>query len=455
MKSNHILYVILFLVLISCTREENPKEQFLKWVQKGKITDKIQCKTDANITYCVFIPTDYDVSKTYPAIYAFDPHGSGRIPVNLMKNIADSLDYIIIGSNNSRNGLRQEEINGIVNTLFIDTQTKLAIDPSRIYMVGFSGGARVACMIAQAKPGIKGVIACSAGFQPTKKTLGFQYIGIAGTQDMNYLEMRQLNLLMDSVGIQNQLIVFNGKHRWPNESTVGEAIEMLTIDAARASNRIEDKNLATKFAKENLSRIEQLIDSKSTDSLALALDIAKRTLQTVDGLIPTDELKLTIEQLAKNQSMLTYLKEKESIERYEFEKQKEFSTSFGSKTEAWWSNEIKKLNIIGVGLKGDVCKRLLGYISLNCYGKVNGTLYYKDWKTAQYFVSIYTQADPENPDAFYALACLQANTGKAKDAIESLKNAIKNGFTNYSKIQNDPLLISIRGLEEYKELLKK
>ncbi|HCT29871.1 MAG TPA: hypothetical protein DIW31_03865, partial [Bacteroidales bacterium] len=301
MKSNHILYVILFLVLISCTREENPKEQFLKWVQKGKITDKIQCKTDANITYCVFIPTDYDVSKTYPAIYAFDPHGSGRIPVNLMKNIADSLDYIIIGSNNSRNGLRQEEINGIVNTLFIDTQTKLAIDPSRIYMVGFSGGARVACMIAQAKPGIKGVIACSAGFQPTKKTLGFQYIGIAGTQDMNYLEMRQLNLLMDSVGIQNQLIVFNGKHRWPNESTVGEAIEMLTIDAARASNRIEDKNLATKFAKENLSRIEQLIDSKSTDSLALALDIAKRTLQTVDGLIPTDELKLTIEQLAKNQ----------------------------------------------------------------------------------------------------------------------------------------------------------
>jgi len=452
MKSHHIHYSLLFLVLISCTREETPKEQFLKWAQKGKVTDNIQCKADASITYCVYIPTSYDVSKVYPTIYAFDPHGSGRLPVNLIKSIADSLGYIVIGSNNSKNGVSAEDINRIVSILFEDSQIKLAINPSRIYLTGFSGGARVACMIAQSKPGIKGVIACSAGFQPTKKPLGFQYIGIAGTQDMNYLEMRQLNLLMDSVEIENQFIVFNGKHRWPNESAISEAITTLSINATRNS---DDKKLASKLASNNLNRIKLLIDSKSTDSLALALDMANRTLKTVNGLIATAELKTTIEELSKNQLVLEYYKEKESLERYEFEKQKEFSTSFGSKTEAWWNGEIRKLSAGGAGLKGDVCKRLLGYISLSCYGNVNGALYYQDWKAAQYFVSIYTQVDPENPDAWYAQACLQANTGKSTEAVESLKSAIRVGFSNYSRIQNDPLLMPIRGLDEYQKLIKK
>ncbi len=452
MNSHQIFYSLLFISLISCTREESPKEQFLKWAQKGKVTDNIQCKADASITYCVYIPTSYDVSKVYPTIYAFDPHGSGRIPVNLMKNIADSLDYIVIGSNNSKNGVSVEEINRTVNTLFDDSQMKLAIDPSRIYLTGFSGGARVACMIAQSKPGIKGVISCSAGFQPTKNPLGFQYIGIAGTQDMNYLEMRQLNQLMDSVGIENQLIVFKGKHSWPKESALTEAFEMLSIDATRNSN---DRKLALEFVNKNLSRIKLLIESKTTDSLALALDIAKRTLKTVNGLITTDELKSTIEQLSKNQSVLEYLKEEKSSERYEFEKQKEFSASFSAKAEGWWNGEIKKLNVISTGLRGDLRQRLLGFISLRCYGNVNRALYYKDWKSAHFFVSIYTQVDPENPDAFYALACLKANTGKPNEAVESLKSAIRFGFSNYSKIQNDPLLMPIRGLDEYQELIKK
>lgn len=455
MKSNHILYTLLFLALISCTREESPKEQFLKWAQKGKITDNIQCKIDPSLTYCVFIPKSYDVSKTYPTIYAFDPHGSGRIPANLMKSIADSLGYIVIGSNNSKNGISAEEINRIVNTLFDDSQTKLAIDPSSIYLVGFSGGARVACMIAQNKPGIKGVIACSAGFQPTKNPLGFRYIGIAGTQDMNYLEVRQLNALMDSVGIENQFIVFDGKHRWPNQAVMDEAITILTIKSLIAETAPKVNSIAKKYQENNLSKAKGLMNTQSVDSLAKALDIAIRTQQTVEEVENTDELKSIIEVLVKNQQVQKYLKEKVTLEKYEFKKQREFELAYGSKSDAWWNSEIKKLNDNSTGVTGNMHKRLLGFISLSCYGNVNGALYYQDWKAAQYFVSIYTQVDPENPDAWYALACLQANTAKQKEAIESLNSAIRLGFTNYSKIQNDPLLMPIRGLDEYQKLIKK
>ena len=86
---------------------------------------------------------------------------------------------------------------------------------------------------------------------------------------------------------------------------------------------------------------------------------------------------------------------------------------------------------------------------------MNGALHYHDWKAATYFTSIYRQVDPENPDCWYALACLQANTGKPVDAIESLKNAVKFGFSDFSKIQNDPLLSTLHGFPEFNGIARK
>jgi len=131
------LIIILFFAF-SCNRVESPKVQFSKWAQKGVIIDKVNCKSDATQSYCLYLPSYYDFNVTYPAIYAFDPHGNGRIPVELLKRIAEKLGYVVIGSNNSRNGISQSEINGIVNALFSDSQQKISIDPNRIYTLGFS-----------------------------------------------------------------------------------------------------------------------------------------------------------------------------------------------------------------------------------------------------------------------------------------------------------------------------
>lgn len=454
MKRYSILFLFLIAIL-SCNKVDNPKIQFLKWAQKGTITDNVKCKSDPSQSYCIYLPSNYDVGKTYPVIYSFDPHGKGCIPVALMKNTAEKLDYILVGSNNSKNGLRQDEINSIVSSLFSDTQEKLSIDPNRIYLSGFSGGARIACMIAQGVTGIKGVIACSAGFQPNRNPLGYRFIGIAGTQDMNYLEMRHLNSFMDSVGIQNQFIVFKGKHQWPNESTISEAVKMLDLYAMQNSLMPINKSTIDEYLNFNQNRIQYLKNTDSPDSIALAYSTAQRTYQVLNGLVNVESLKTTIDELSQKPAFQKYSKEQASIESYETQKQKEFVSSFGSKPESWWNEEIKRLNNGGTSLKGDVSKRLLGYISLSCYGYVNGALHYQDWKAAEYFTSIYKQVDPENPDSWYALACLQANTGKLKDAIESLRGAIKFGFSDFSKIQNDPLLQTLHGLSEFDRIAKK
>jgi hypothetical protein len=451
-------FTILFLYLISivsCKQVDNPKIQFLKWANKGAITDNIKCKADPNQNYCLYLPANYDASKNYPTIYAYDPHGKGHIPVALMKNIAERLGYIVIGSNNSKNGLRSEEINQIINTLFSDSQQKIAIDSKRIYLVGFSGGARVACMIAQGSTGIKGVIACSAGFQPNRNSLGFRFIGIAGNQDMNYLEMRQLNSFMDSVKIPNQLITFKGKHQWPNESTISEAITMLEIYAMQDSYTPINKNIIEDYLRMNQSRIQNLINNNNSDSLGLAYSIAKRTYKTLNGAINIESLKTTIDDLSQNSLLKQYLKEKTSTELFEIKKQQEYASAFETKSETWWKKEIMILNEPSSDFKRDVSKRLLGYISLRCYSYVNAAMRYQDWKAASVLTSIYIQVDPEIPESWYALACLQANTGRPSEAIESLRKAFKFGFSDLSKIQTDPLLKNIHGLAEFIELVKR
>jgi hypothetical protein len=453
---NRYYLLILFPVLLGfCNRVDDPKVQFCKWVQKGTVVDKVTCKSDPGQSYCLYLPSTYDDRKSYPTIYAFDPHGKGRIPVVLMKNIAEKLGYIIIGSNNTRNGLSAEEINSIVASLFADTKLKISIDPNRIYLTGFSGGGRVACMIAQQESGIKGVIACSGSLQPNAIQLSYHFIGIAGTQDMNYLEMKQLNSLLNSMQVQNQLIVFRGKHQWPSEHIMTEAIEMLELYSIRDTPSSEGRDIINEYLSTNLKRIESLSVSDDPDSLAEAYMISRRTHQMLNGLADVERVTSMIDMLAKNPILQQFLKDQVELEKFELQKQKEYSGSLGSKDEKWWNVEIRSLRDGTSGLTDDVSKRLLAYVSLNCYGYVNGALNYKDWNAAKYFTTIYRLVDPENPDSWYALACLQANTGKSDDALESLKGAIRFGLSDFSKIQNDPLLYTLHGLPEFNRIVTK
>jgi len=453
MKRITIILATLFAVL-SCKQVDNPKEQFAKWAQKGVVVERVTCKSDPSQTYCLYLPSNYDFNKVYPAIYAFDPHGNGRIPVVLMKGIAEELGYIVIGSNSSKNGLRQDELNHILSTLIIDSQQKVAIDSRRIYLAGFSGGARVACMLAQEVLGIRGVVACSAGFQPNAAPLGFHFIGVAGNRDVNYLEMRKLSAFLDSAKIPNQFIVFNGKHQWPNESALAEAIYTLEIYAMKDSLIPIKKAFVENYLSSSKRRIESLEGMNNIDSLVMALSLASRTYKTLEGLINLEEIKSTINEISGKSQVQQYINGQTMLEQYEDQMQKEFAKSFEGRSQDWWNSQIKLLTNQSSGIKGDVSKRLQGYISLSCYGYVNGALHYHNWETATYYISIYQQVDPENPDSWYALACLQANTNKASNAIESLKKAINYGFSDFSKIKADPLLINLRSLSEFGAITK-
>ncbi len=73
---------------------------------------------------------------------------------------------------------------------------------------------------------------------------------------------------------------------------------------------------------------------------------------------------------------------------------------------------------------------------------------------AEFYSKIYLLVDPVNSEAHYFRAGVYAKQGDTKQAVNALSNAIKNGYTDLSRLQNDTMFDTIRNTTEFKEVTK-
>ena len=124
-----------------------------------------------------------------------------------------------------------------------------------------------------------------------------------------------------------------------------------------------------------------------------------------------------------------------------------------------WKKEITALNqkIKSEKNKIDVLvyKRVLNYLSLAAYMQASGALKQNAIPAADYFCKVYVLVDPTNNEAHYLTASVKIKQGKTNEAISSLNDAIKNGFTDLPRLQNDSAFISLKDTKEYKDVVSK
>jgi poly(3-hydroxybutyrate) depolymerase len=198
-------------------------------VPRGQIIDPVKCAADQLQTYALYLPSHYSPDRPWKLILAFDPRGQGRQGVEHLEAAAEKYGYIVAGSNNSRNGPPQVSLTA-AQAMWTDVGKRFSINPKRIYTAGFSGGARIAMKVAFDSGQIAGVIASSAGFPPghRRSDLKFVVFGTAGTEDFNYLEMRQLDQELSS---PHRVVIFEGGHQWLPSSLAVQAVEWLDRQA--------------------------------------------------------------------------------------------------------------------------------------------------------------------------------------------------------------------------------
>ncbi len=345
------LWILLSIIVLTGCGSSPPGESHQKvGVLPGKVYEDITCREYPAHSYAIYLPSTYIPGDSLPIFLAFDPAGSGATPVNLYKDIAEKYRFILIGSNNSRNGQGADQTQQIIAILLSEIGKRYSIDPDRVYCTGFSGGSRVSSLMAFYGGGIKGVIGCGAGLPSTSTPLCFptDYYGIVGDQDFNYMEMVGLATALSNQNLRSTLHIFHGPHAWPPAEVFEAAVEWHWSNAMN------------------------------------------------DGMISPDQTIQVASQkdIQENSSMLKAI-DLNALEK-ERELQQHYAESIQRENLAWWQNEAKKLEHPSNPADTLLNKRLMSYMSIMAYTYSNQALAGKSKEGLERMIGIYEIVDPEN-----------------------------------------------------------
>ena len=197
----------------------------------GKLVARVQT-ADGKASYACYLPKAYRTEKNWPALVAFSPDGQGSRLAGHFRAAAEQAGWIVLASNDSRNGpFRGEEI----EALWKDAQTRFSIDTSRLYVAGFSGGARVATWFGGEKKAIGHVAIGGLHFPGDRNTPPEQraplppmaYALVCGHTDFNQQELADAAKGLRAAHRPVKLLTFPGGHTMPPPRVTAAAVSWL------------------------------------------------------------------------------------------------------------------------------------------------------------------------------------------------------------------------------------
>ncbi|HEY4063559.1 MAG TPA: hypothetical protein VGM30_16745 [Puia sp.] len=405
----------------------------------GKVIDTVICKADPGQSYALYIPVRGN-SQALPVIYFFDPHAAGALPLRKYRALADVYGFILAGSNNSKNGNDWPATENIWRRLSADVQARVKINPNRIYLAGFSGGAKVAGYLAIQHPEVKGVLANGAGLPDgiSAGDLSFSFTAIAGEGDMNLTELLSISGDLDKTRTRHHLILFDGKHEWAPPDCMNKAFAGLQFDAMRTGLLPKDNGFINGYIIKSKQRLDSYL---KTGELKKAGRECMLSIGFLDGL--SDAAGWFREKAASLSGNALYRKQQqaeESLLQREQSIKAEYMQHFQRGDGTYWTTTIHDLQgrVKAGGAGREMYQRLLAYLSLAFYSISNHLINGNANSEARHFVDLYEMADPANSEAWYFSAILDARNRQAAAATGDLLKAVDEGFRDLERLRQQP-----------------
>lgn len=428
---------------------------------KSEIIESITNKMDAQQSYVLYLPAVYDKNKPFPVIYIFDAHGTGKLPVSMYKELAEKYGYILVGSNDSKNGNSWEQTADIFEKMMTDTRNRLNIDAQKIYVMGFSGGARIANGITILNGNVAGAI-CVGAVSPSRNSKfprnNYSIISIAGNDDMNYNEIIRYHMIeLAGHNLKNAVVTYNGKHEWCPKEVMEEAFLWIEFNEMRKNISQKKNEIINNSITGKQDELKKLMDDKK---YLQAYKLCKKTINFYDGLTDLTSFYEAYKQLQKMKELDVALQNEEKQLQEEDRLKAEYIRNLQSKDLAWWQKEVVAMNAKTKSSKEEeevkhMYKRLLEYLSLACYSQTFGLLSQNNIQGAEYFGKLYLTVDPTNKEASYLMAVISAKKGKQKEMESYFAKAIANGFDDISRVGADTTFNKYKTEKSFQDILAK
>jgi len=407
----------------------------------GTLIERLVAARAPSQSYALYLPARYSSQQRWPIVYAFDPAARGTVPARLMKEAAERYGYIIAASNTSRNGALKTS-GEAADALWQDTHARFSIDDRRVYFAGFSGGARVASLLALRCKCARGVFLSGAGFAtdtPPAHDTQVSVFMTAGLTDFNYGELVELDADLDRLGFPHLLRRFDGAHEWAPAGVWSEALAWADLGAIKAGVRTRDDSFIAgelKMFNDVARQLEEL------GGPYFAAQMYRATASTFDSLAPTTLLIERATALERDPAYAAARKrERDDIQRQRSLQAEVYRLTAGleeladerSRLRQEALNEIRRLRE-RTAREGDRERRLvlerarLGvFVAMIEAG--NPRLERKDLSLARIYFELAGEARPEIPWPHVSLARCLIRMGKNEEALQALERAIRAGLS--------------------------
>jgi hypothetical protein len=403
----------------------------------------------SSATYAWYLPVGYDPARPAPLVVFFDSHARGKDPVKHYKDLADQFQTILVGSNASRNGQQPPQSLQIYDELMRDVRAKFAVDEGRITASGFSGGARVAAMVAQNRGEVKNVIACSAGFQPRQGDR-FNYYAIVGWEDFNLGELQQLEGFLDGTAQKHVVAYWEGGHEWPPVEVMREAFDFVRFRTLEPGDAAKDSLVA-----DAMKRFEMEKQAHVQGSLPMWRG-CKALVAKLNGLADLSKLEREMLEMTKGRRFAEDKAKEDVALETEVDWRNHYVPLIATESVDEWRKMATHLrNNHGANARelhlADV--RVLNFLSLNTYFQVDRALKSGDLARTEHFLQIYALVDPENPEHAYLTAVVRMRQGRPDDAVMSLQAARGLGFKDAGRMEAEPDFVRLKGDTRFEKIL--
>lgn len=435
-------------------------------IQKGIVISTVPTKADSTQTYALFLPAAYSSGSKRPVPLCFDPGARGYLPIECFREAADKYGYIVAGSNNSRNGPMAPSQTAAQAVLY-DIAERFSVDEKRVYMTGFSGGARVACWLAHRMKGrVAGVIGCAAGFSedldPSAGT-PFAFCGTVGFDDYNFLEMRITGRKLAKLGLPHEILYFEGGHSWPPPLVALQAIEWLEIQAMKAGRRPQDPTLARTFAQK---MSEKAAKEEAEGALPDAFRTCENLVDAVHGLADVSSARDKAASLREQKAYRRQAKRERELENQELSKMSEIRALIGGLQDqeqrvAVFQNLRELMTTLERRAKdardwesGRQARRLLNYVSITAFYAAEPLIGAKQYSLAVLYGQIQAEIHPESASIQIRLATALGHAHDKRRTLAALKRAAENGYSNLARLEEDPAFDFLRPEPEFRQLVQ-
>ena len=410
-------------------------------IRPGMVTPAVQLAPDSDLTYAIYLPSDYDASASYPAIFMFEQDGEGAKAVQQF-SIAAALTKSIVVSPNSpvsdslAIGLRQSA--QFINTIY----KTYAVDKTKIVLAGNGKGAMVATSSAQLNDAILGVIAINDAFIDlellTKKNNTI-YALINGDEGPNYYKMNALRNVLKVKDALAGYVLYEGYQPLPASGYLSAALTTIYLEKEL------DLTAAAQYLESDLAFGQLLYKQrKPLAAFSFVSRLKAKYKKKVDELDGQKELLRTIrgsKNFKVQRSQRNNIREAEQFlaEDFSYYMEEDVNNAYFDNL-GWWNFQMNELDAKIDSTAKHIQERKAA-VRLKKYVQAIAEDKYIQIKKAKptiaqlLFVNVLrTLVNPNNADAFLQAISYSAIEGDDNAALFYLEELLKMGYKDYEAL---------------------